>query len=327
MIEFKSNPNFIEWFAGFVDAEGCFHIKRKIMSNGKIRYYFEFTIKLHIDHEPLLRAIKITLDIGRIAVRSNSNSCSFEVGSEKELRILLGLLDKTTLMGTKYLDYISFSKAFFLYFDRSGLVTESLIAEIEKLRESHNTNRTEFGMPVEYNCVITDYKLLGLIEGDGSFIIQKKDLIPKFELELTSTQKPLLVAIQSYLIINLGLDKSYQLSGRLPKIKVRDLQAKSNSKPTVRLEITGVDLLHNHFNVFLSKLKFFSDKRKDFEDFCLICKTLDRKAHINNKQVKDILLKLANGMNSARLSTSKNREVQILTKEEIMIIEGTHSIS
>jgi len=273
------------------------------MSNGKIRYYFEFTIKLHIDHEPLLTAIKNTLDIGRIAVRPNNNNCTFEVGSKEELRILINLLDKTTLMGAKYLDFISFRKAFFLYYDRPDLVTESLIMEIEKIRGNHNTNRSEFKMPVEYNCIITDYKLLGLIEGDGSFMIQKKDLTPKFELELTLAQKPLLVAIQSYLISNLGLDESYQSSGKLPKIKIRDLQGRSNSKPTVRLEITGVNLLHNYFNVFLNKLNFFSDKRKDFEDFCLICKVLDRKAHINNKQVKDVLLKLAEGMNSARLST------------------------
>ena len=135
------------------------------MSNGKIRYYFEFTIKLHIDHEPLLTVIKNTLDIGRIAVRPHNNDCTFEVGSEEELRILINLLDKTTLMGAKYLDYISFRKAFFLYFDRPGLVTESLIIEIEKIRGNHNTNRYEFKMPVEYNCIITDYKLLGLIEG------------------------------------------------------------------------------------------------------------------------------------------------------------------
>lgn len=122
------------------------------------------------------------------------------------------------------------------------------------------------------------------------------------------------------------MDKSYQPSERLPNIKVRDLRAKSNSKSTVRLEITGVYFLHNYFNVFLNKLKFFSNKRKDFEDFCLICKTLDRKAHINNKQVKDVLLKLAEGMNSARLSTFKNKKIQTLTEDEIRIIEGTPSV-
>lgn len=322
MIKYKNNSSFIEWFVGFIDAEGCFHIKRKIMSNGKIRYYFEFGIKLHLDHEPLLRAIHKTLDIGWIALRSNSNTCSFEVGSEKDLRILINILDKTTLMGTKYLDYLSFRKAFFLYFDRPDTITESLIAEIEKIREGHNTKRIEFEMPIEYNRVITDYKLLGFIEGDGSFIIQKKGLTPKFELELTSSQKPLLVAIQAYLISNFGFDQSYKASGGL---KIRDLGGKSNSKPTVRLEITGVDVLHNYFNMFLSKLKFFSLKVKDFEDFSFICKTLHRKAHINNIQVKDALLKLAEGMNSARLSTNKKPKVQALTEEEIRMIEEAPS--
>ena len=120
--------------------------------------------------------------------------------------------------------------------------------------------------------MITDYKLLGLIEGDGSFFIQKEGLIPKFEFELTSSQKPLLVAIQAYLISNLGLDQSYQGSGRLPSIKVRDLKSKSNSKPTVRLEIMGIDLLHNYFNVFLSKLNFFLIRERILKPFALFVK-------------------------------------------------------
>lgn len=278
------------------------------MPNGNTRYYFEFVIKLHKHHAPLLKTIHSTLGIGRIAIRDNANTCSFEVGSEKELRILISLLKNTTLMGSKYLDYLSFSKAFFLYFDRPGLVTESLIIEIEKIRGSHNTRRTHFEMDEEYKCVITDYKLLGLIEGDGSFIIQKKDLTPKFELELTSNQKPLLLAIQAYLISNLGFDSSYLSKFRLPPIKIRELEGKSNSKPTVRLEITGVDLLHNYFNVFLSKLVFYSDKGKDFEDFSFICKTLYSKAHINNQEIKDLLLKRAFGMNNARLLTKDIQE-------------------
>lgn len=141
-------------------------------------------------------------------------------------------------------------------------------------------------------------------------------------MELTSSQKPLLVAIQAYLISNLGFDQSYKASGGL---KIRDLESKSNSKPTVRLEIIGVDLLHNYFNMFLSKWKFFSFKVKDFEDFSFICKALHRKAHIDNIQVKDALLKLAEGMNSARLSTNKKPKVQALTEEEIRMIEEAPS--
>ena len=52
---------------------------------------------------------------------------------------------------------------------------------------------------------------------------------------------------------------------------------------------------------------------------------MHRKAHINNKQVKDALLKLAEGMNSARLSTSKKPKVQVLTEEEVRMIEDASS--
>ena len=106
-------------------------------------------------------------------------------------------------------------------------------------------------------------------------------------------------------------------SYRVNKEEGSKANSKSNSKSTVRLEITGVDLLHNYFNMFLSKLNFFSIKVKDFEDFCFICKTLHRKAHINNIQVKDALLKQAEGMNSARLSTNKKNKVQALTDKEV----------
>lgn len=280
------------------------------MSNGNTRYSFEFVIKLHIDHAPLLKNIRDTLGIGRIAIQPSSNSSTFEVASEKELRILIDLLDKNTLIGTKYLDFLSFRKAFFLYFDRSGLITESLRAGIEKIRESHNTKRIDFKMPVEYKCVITDYKLLGLIEGDGSFMIQKRDLTPKFELELTSSQKPLLEAIKDYLISKLDLSNLNELELRTRKrggIRIRDRKSKSNSKPSVRLEIVGIGLLHNYFNPYLEQKNFYSDKRQDFETFSFICKTLHSKAHIQNPQVRDQLLKLAGGMNNARLSTYKNK--------------------
>ena len=159
------------------------------MSNGNIRYSFEFVIKLHIDDTPVLEFICNTLGIGRIAKRANYNTSTFEVASEKDLRLLIEILDKTTLMGTKYLDYISFRKAFFLYFDRSDTISESLIIDIEKIRNNYNTKRTEFIMPAEFKHNISNYKLLGLIEGDGSFIIRRQDLTPRFELELTSNQE------------------------------------------------------------------------------------------------------------------------------------------
>ncbi|VBB87354.1 Putative LAGLIDADG endonuclease/maturase (mitochondrion) [Podospora comata] len=302
------NKNFYEWVAGFIDAEGCFHIKRKIMSNNKIRYYFEFVIKLHIDDEAVLRTICHILGVGRVVLRPKYNTCSFEVGSEKELRILIDLLDEFQLMGDKYLDYINFREAFFLYFDRSDSVTESLKTKIEEIRANHNTKRASTTLPVNYKRVITDYKLLGFIEGEGSFIVQTRGLTPKFELELTSAQKPLLIDICEYLMLRIQLIADATQPLNLPSkggIKIRDRKAKGNSKPSVRLEITGIDFLHNYFNVFLSKLEFYSRKKEDFKSFCFICNKLFSKAHIDNEEVKILLLRLSEGMNGARLSTNK----------------------
>lgn len=300
------NIKFTEWLVGFIDAEGCFHIKRKVMSNNNIRYYFEFVIKLHIDNVPLLKFIFETLNIGRIAIRSNSSSCTFEIGSEKDLRIFIDLLDRLPLMGSKYLDFISFREAFFLYFDRPGLVTNDLIDKIENIRSNHNTRRTNFELPLDFKPIITDYKLLGLIEGDGSFIVRTQDLTPTFEIELTEVQRFLLEEIKEFLI-------SYYLQLGVPRdklekvIKIYNLKAKGESKATVRLTISGINFLHNYFNVYLKRLYFYSDKLIDFNTFCIICESLYNKLHINNDKEKKNLLSLAKGMNNSRYSTYKEK--------------------
>lgn len=290
------------------------------MSNGNIRYAFGFKIKLHMDHVDLLKTIQDTLGIGWLENPKN-NTCSYHVNSERELRHLIDLLDNTTLMGIKYLDYISFKEAFFLYFNRTGLVTETLQVEIEKIRANHNTKRTTFKMPDGFKRRITDYKLLGLIEGDGSFFIQKAGLTPRFELELTSSQKPLLIAIRAYLNSKLGLSCIQdQISSTIDNIKggikIRDMKAKSNSKPRARLEIVGIDLLHNYFNVFLKDLKFFSSKGKDFEEFVFICETLYKKSHINNLEIRQLLLNRAGSTNNGRLTTNKKGVNPAITEEE-----------
>lgn len=68
-------------------------------------------------------------------------------------------------MGDKYLDYLNFREVFFLYFDRTNLVSESLKTKIEEIRANHNTKRVSTTLPDGYKRVITDYKLLGFIEG------------------------------------------------------------------------------------------------------------------------------------------------------------------
>jgi len=122
--------------------------------------------------------------------------------------------------------------------------------------------------------------------------------------------------ICEYLKLRLGLNQPPSPVGVAKGgIKLRERKAKGNSKSTVRLEITGFDILHNYFNVFLSKLEFYSRKKEDFKTFCFICDKLFNKAHINNKEVKDFLLKLSEGMNGARLSTNKLKGKTLLDED------------
>lgn len=316
MINTNINKNFLAWLVGFIDAEGCFFINRKTMSNGNIRYAFGLKIKLHIDELALLNTIQSTLGIGWLE-KPRNNTCCFQINSESELRSLIGLLDNIPLMGIKDLDFLSFKEAFFLYFNRPGSVTETIQARIEEIRAQHNTKRTEFKPTLRdegFKSSITDYKFdpqgennprrgwfLGFIEGEGSFFVRKADLTPRFELELTSAQKALLESIKAY------LESKFANVGNIKGgIKVRNTKAKfNNSKGGVRLEITGIEYLHKYFNPYLKNLKFFSNKEIDFKDFCFICESLYKKAHINQPEVKELLLNRAAGMNKARLSTYK----------------------
>ena len=64
---------FIEWFVGFTEAEGCFKIKPRYRDGIIISFLFEFEIHLHIDDFNLLDYIKKTLKMEKINKRLNIN--------------------------------------------------------------------------------------------------------------------------------------------------------------------------------------------------------------------------------------------------------------
>jgi hypothetical protein len=87
------------------------------------------------------------LGIGR--VYTYASSCSFVVGDEKGIRVLLHIFDNYNINGIKYLDYKDFrracraeggtpsrgkrARAFLLYFDRRGALTDEIRSEILEL--------------------------------------------------------------------------------------------------------------------------------------------------------------------------------------------------
>jgi hypothetical protein len=322
----------IQWFVGFSEAEGCFKIKPKYRSGKSTvhSFNFEFEIHLHIDDIKLLKYISDSLSIGKVYERVNSNSCSFVVGNEKELRALIALFEGFSFNGIKLLDYLDFKEAFFLYFDRPGLLDKDLISKILKLKEGMNKGRVNFNMPIGHQINITKYWLLGLIEGEGSFSFSREKLRPNFQLLFTAAQKPLLEEIKRYLISNLGLDRfSLWKINNSSIIGIYEFKSKGNSKPTVSLEIRDLRVLHNYIIPFLSSMSFISKKGLDFADFILICQLLYVGAHKDSK-IKELILRLSLGMNDFRLSTYKgdsSRLNKALFTDEFTLLKEVVAIS
>lgn len=326
-LDFWSNnlDSFFQWFIGFTEAEGCFKVKPKYRDNKSSvhSFYFEFEIHLHIDEINLLNFINSRLGVGKVYIRETSNSCSYIIGNEKDLRILIDIFDRYTFNGIKLLDYLDFKKAFFMYFDRQETLSESLSNLILKIKEGMNTGRKSFSMPKDHQLKVTKYWLLGLIEGEGSFNIYREHLIPNFQLLLTGVQKPLLKEIKQHFINNLNFDEySLWKINNSSIISINDLNARGKSKPTVRLLIKDVRLLNNYIIPYLSSMPFISKKGYDFKDFALICKVLYVGAQEDVK-IKNLTIQLSKGMNKFRLSTYKGSKDKPLTSKELELLNNT----
>ena len=97
--------NFLQWFAGFSDAEANFFINSLLKKDRATisRFSFMFKIALHKDDSGVLEYIQRRLAIGN--VRHYKNECIFNVTDRKGVELLISIFDKYNLNTTKYLDY------------------------------------------------------------------------------------------------------------------------------------------------------------------------------------------------------------------------------
>nr|YP_009574415.1 hypothetical protein [Arthrobotrys musiformis]QBM31683.1 hypothetical protein [Arthrobotrys musiformis] len=313
--------DFYWWFVGFSDGESNFSIVPNYVENDNInKFNFRFTIGLHKDDKIVLVYIQNLLDIGYIY--ETDKECKFIVSDKEGIIKLINIFDNYNLNTTKYLDYLNFKEAFNLYHNRNGVLTEQLIDKLIKLKNSMNSNRTNFDLPANH-IKITAYWLLGLIEGEGSFNLWRSNLVPAFSIVLTEHQSPVIVKIKEFLIENLGFDENsiWKLNNS-SNIGINVQKARNNSKSSVLLIIKDIRILHNYLISFLDKLTFLSKKAQDFNDFKLICNTVYNGAH-KKDPVKSLILKLSRSMNNFRLSTySGSIPAEKLTKNERDILKN-----
>jgi len=269
-------------------------------------------IGLHVDDRPLLEWISTILGTG-IVINNKENTVSYFIitDTERLKTILFPIFDNFPLNTTKHLDYLSFKEALELAYhvNLSSLDNKNrteIIDKIVDLKNKMNNKRTNFY--INNNHIrITPYWLLGLIEGEASFQLYRKELVPAFSLSLNEIQRPVIEAIIQFLTGKLDKYSLFKAThSKLFNLSIDSPKSTSNTKSKLKLSITQLDYLINIFIPFLDTMVFKSKKGLDFEDFKFISTLIYQGKHLRS-EIKDLILKISYSRNNFRLSTNKEK--------------------
>lgn len=293
---------------------------RKNKEGVVVGFEFVFRITLHKDDRNALEYIKATLGCGRL--NTERDTLVFTISQLSDIEnVLIPLFEQFPLNSTKHLDYLAFKKAFLMFLNRktSKLNKEDLYSEIIELKDSMNVKRISYVLPVGHHVRITGNYLVGLLEGDGSFYLNKQDMTVRVSLVTTTPNKVLLEKIREFLLND--LDEYSGILGSCTKlINITDKKIKGDNKPISVLEISQVDYICNILIPYFDKIQFRTKKYLDYTDFrTLAFLTLDGK-YLTEKG-KELMIKLGDTMNNNRLSTNSNPLIlDMATKSELDLL-------
>jgi hypothetical protein len=278
---------------------------RRNKEGGVTGFEFVFRISLHKDDRAILEFIKTTLGCGRLNTERDLLVYTISQISDIE-SILIPLFEQFTLNTTKHLDYLDFKKAFFMFKFRkySEINIQDLYINIINIKDSMNDKRVNHNLPKDHNMRITGNYLVGLLEGDGSFYLNKHDMSPRISLVTTKINRLVLEKIREFLLSLLD-EPSYILGSTTKLINISDKKVKGNNKPISILEISQIDYLCNILIPYFDGLQFMTKKHKDYLDFRTIAFLISEGKHLTEKG-RELIIKLGDTMNNNRLSTNSN---------------------
>ena len=319
---------FIEWFVGLCEAESNFLIRvRRNKEGGVTGFEFVFRISLHRDDRATLEFIKTTLECGRL--NTERDLLVYTISQISDIKsILIPLFEQYALNTTKHLDYLDFKKAFFMFKNRkiSQINIQDLYSKIISIKNSMNDKRINHDLSKDHRICITGNYLVGLLEGDGSFYLNKHDMTPRISLVTTKVNRLVLEKIREFILS--FLDKhSYILGSTTKLINISDKKVKGNNKPISILEISQIDYLCNILIPYFDHLQFRTKKHKDYLYFRTIAFLILEGKHLTEKG-KKLIIKLGDTINNNRLLTNSNpftldkivkSELDLLIKSEPLI--------
>jgi hypothetical protein len=315
----KIDKEFLEWFRGLCEAESNFTIKIRHTSDKNIRgFEFLFRIALHLDDLGALEHIQKNLNCGTI--RKDRNTYVFIISRMDDIKTkLLPVFDFYNLNGIKHLDYLAFREGFLLYTERSFKANDpNLIDQILTLKNSMNDKRTCFLMPVNHTIKITDYYLLGLLEGDGSFYLYKSKFYTYVSIGTITHNILLLLKIKEYLISK--MDNNSRLFVENTKlINISTKEFDGNRQSFSIIQFYNIDYIYNKIVPFLDGLNFQTKKYKDFVDFKTMVSLIYQGKHLI-EEGKFVIYNIADQMNDNRLTTNSQKTVIPLDETKIQSI-------
>lgn len=131
----------------------------------------------------MLNFIQNTLGIGKVYKYKSSPTWKFMVYKQSEVKKTIKIFLIYSLNSSKNLNYQNWAEAFNIYIEDKASSTELKFKRIEALKAGMNINRTVWKRIWDIN--ITPYWLLGFIEGDGSFSVNKENFLLNFSIAQT----------------------------------------------------------------------------------------------------------------------------------------------
>jgi len=304
----NASKEFLHWFVGFVDAEGCFSISQ---NRTWTSVAFKFRISLHSDDIEILHVIAKTLGIGKVYQANTRNSAVFVVNNLNDIiKIILPIFQEFPLQTSKNLDFICFSKAAQIKFNSKGSgvkikISKTDLTTIQKLRAGMNSGRVKL-KETELNKLtnqvsINMWWLLGFVEGEGTF--GYKHLVPYFQIAQHKKNLFVLKAIESFLsklpIQNTGWNQELNV-----------LYALNTRTDVYSMSVLSVDTLFSYIIPVFMSMSFYTRKSMDFK-YWVISVIIHKFGYYYLPKGKKLALQISSGTNKFRYTTNTGNSIEL----------------
>ena len=296
-----------DWLAGFTQADGSFVISFGKQSEGKmaVRPRPIFNLTQSIRELDLFKELQKYLSIGNVQI--NKNNVTLVVSNIEEIiQVLIPLLNKTPLRGSKYQSFQIFKLISKMMYDKKHLTVEGVleILELSYFMNKDTTLRTNESKEALLNCLkfkhgtlpiininhlkplilplnetsqflpLTLEFIRGLIDGDGSFNVTFYNFKRRINVNFTIVHELSSISLLNELKTFFNCGKIYKLPSAAARYQVVNVD----------------DILNNIYPIF-KNIEFNTAKDERFKiamEVAKIIKTEGYKTNINLKKIVDL---------------------------------------